>query len=173
MLGGLMIQGVTPGPKIFEDYPDVIYGIFVCLLVSTIFMVVIQCVGIKGFIQVLRVSPSYLAPILVVLSMIGAYALRNNFFDVIVALVLGIIGFLMTKAEFPMAPAVLGLVLGKTFESEFRRAMSVSSGDWTSFFTRPVSCVILSVSIFVLGLNIVNSIRDSRKGIERSGEATD
>jgi len=173
MLGGLMLHGVTPGPKIFVEHADVVYSIFVCVLLATIMMVAVQCVGIRGFVQVLRVSPSYLSPILAVLSLIGAYALRKSFFDVIVALILGIVGYLMTKAEFPMAPAVLGLVLGSIFEGEFRRAMSVTRGDWTSFFTRPVSCVIIVITLIVLLVNIYNNIRDRKRGKQREGEAMD
>lgn len=173
MLGGLMLHGVTPGPKIFVEHAEVVYGIFVCVLLATIMMVAVQCVGIKAFVQVLRVSPAYLSPILAVLSLIGAFALRKNFFDVLIALILGIIGYFMTKAEFPMAPAVLGLVLGSIFEGEFRRAMSVTQGDITSFFTRPVSCAILIISALVLVVNLVNAVRASKTGKERSGEAMD
>lgn len=173
MLGGLMIHGVTPGPNIFIEHPEVVYGIFVCVLLATIAMVLVQCVGIKGFVQVLRVPPTYLAPILAVLSLIGAYALKKSFFDVIIALILGIIGFFMTKAEFPMAPAVLGLVLGAIFEGEFRRSMSVAGGNWTTFFTRPVSCVILLISLLVLVINMITALRDHKLGKERSSEAMD
>ena len=173
MLGGLMLHGITPGPKIFTEHVDVVYGIFVCLLIATIIMVLVQSVGIKGFVQVLRVNPVYLTPILVVLSMIGAFALRKNFFDVIVALILGLIGYLMTKAEFPMAPAVLGLVLGSIFEGEFRRAMSVAQGDISSFFTRPVSCVIIALSVIVLVWNGISHFRKSRSGQEIGNEAMD
>ena len=173
MLGGLMLHGITPGPKIFVEHTSVVYGIFVCLLVATILMMLIQTVGIKGFVQVLRVNPAYLTPILVVLSMIGAFALRKNFFDVIVALILGVFGYFMTKAEFPMAPAVLGLVLGTICEGEFRRAMSVTQGDLMSFFTRPVSCVIIIVAIVVLVWNVISHFRKAKKGEELANEEMD
>lgn len=173
LLGGLMIHGVTPGPTIFVKHPDIVYGMFISVLLATIFMVLIQCVGIKLFVNILKVPPTLLAPVLVVLSMVGSYALRSNYFDVLVAMVLGLVGYFMTKAEIPMAPVVLGLVLGKMFESEFRRALNVSQGDFTVFFTRPISSAILIVAIVVLLINIRKVIKDSLAGKKRDAEVID
>ncbi len=89
------------------------------------------------------------------LSLVGSYALNNNFFDVIVALVLGIVGFIMTKADFPMAPAVLGLVLGARFESEFRRALQISNNSLIIFWQRPIAMGLILAAVVLMVMSVV------------------
>ncbi len=164
-LGGLMIHGLTPGPAMFTEKYNVVVGIFTMLLLATIFMVLLQMVGIKLFTKVLAVPTNYLSAALVVLSLVGSYALRSNMFDVMMTIGLGIFGYFLMKAEFPIAPAVLGLVLGSMFEREFRTALRTSHSDWTVFFTRPVSCVIFLVAVGVLIWTIIKNYRDKKKNM--------
>ncbi len=159
LLGGLMIHGLKPGPALFLESPDVVVGIFTTLFIATVVMVLIQMVGIKLFIKVLNIPVHYLTAALVILSLVGSYALRNNFFDVILTLVLGMLGFFMAKAKFPMAPTVLGLVLGAMFEGEIRRSLKMSAGAVSIFFTRPVSCIIILIALTVVVTNIVKAFR--------------
>lgn len=166
LLGGLIIHGLQPGPGLFKEHIDVIYGIFTTLLFANIFMTVIQFVGIRGFVKILNIPKQFLTPILLVLCLIGSYTINNSFFDVWVTLGLGIFGYLMTLGGFPMAPIVLGLVLGELLESEFRRSLILSGGSWSIFFTRPIAVIILLISLaFVLGPYVSRLFKASqRKG---------
>ena len=106
LLGGLMIHGLRPGPALFSDTPDIVVGIFTTILVATIAMVLIQMVGIKLFVRILNIPVHYLSGILVVLSLVGSFALRSNFFDVLLTLGIGLFGYFFVKAGFPSAPVV-------------------------------------------------------------------
>lgn len=149
LLGGLMIHDLPPGPRLFTNYPEVILGIFTTLLIANIFMALIQIFGIRMFVKILKVPVHYLSPLLVVLSVVGSYALRNNFFDVWVTLLLGFLGYLLLRGGFPMAPTVLGLVLGPMLESEMRRSLILSAGSWGIFFTRPICLLFIALSLLI------------------------
>lgn len=149
LLGGLMIHGLRPGPELFTKTPHIVMGIFTTLLIANFFMWLIQSVGIKFFVRILKIPNYFLAPMLVVLAVVGSYALRNSLFDVWITLLLGLFGYLMLQGGFPMAPTVLGLVLGPMLESELRRSLILSGGDWTVFFTRPISAVFIGLSLLI------------------------
>ena len=122
-------------------------------------MVLLQMFGIKIFTKVLAVPTNYLSAALVVLSLVGSYALRSNMFDVLMTIALGLFGYLMMKAQYPIAPAVLGLVLGSMFEREFRTSLNSP----LVFFKRPVSCTIILIALAVLVWTVINHYRDKKK----------
>lgn len=161
LLGALMIHGLRPGSALFIEKPDVIVGLFTAFLIATIFMVLFQVVGVKFFVKVLNVPVHYLIPALMVLSLVGSFAIRNSYFDVILTLVIGTAGYLLKKGGFPTAPIVLGLVLGSMFEGEIRRAMKLSGGSMSIFFTNPVSCVIILVAVAIIGFNVYKAAREA------------
>ena len=150
LIGGLMIHGLQPGPRLFSTSTDVVYGILAAVAIANVLMLVISLVGYRYFVRVLKVPRYLLAPALLLLTVIGAYALNNSWFDVGVMLVLGAFGYLLTIAGFPVYPIVLGLVLGPILESESRRALVMAGGDWTVFLTRPVSLAFLCLAVLVL-----------------------
>lgn len=153
LLGGLVIHGIHPGPELFTKNADIMIGIFTIIPIGTLFMFLIQIFGIKYFVRALTTPINYLLPALAVLSFVGAFALRNSYFDVFVTLVLGLFGYLLVRANFPTAPIVLGLVLGPILESEVRRALNYSDGSWMIFVSRPVSGSILAITlIFLIGI---------------------
>lgn len=162
LLGGLMIHGLRPGPALFSDTPDIVVGIFTTILVATIAMVLIQMVGIKLFVRILNIPVHYLSGILVVLSLVGSFALRSNFFDVLLTLGIGLFGYFFVKAGFPSAPVVLGLVLGSMFEGEIRRALRLSNGNPSIFFTRPISCVILLMGVGVIVSQVIKTYKEAQ-----------
>ncbi len=162
LLGGLMIHGLRPGPALFSDTPDIVVGIFTTILVATIAMVLIQMVGIKLFVRILNIPVHYLSGILVVLSLVGSFALRSSFFDVLLTLGIGLFGYFFVKAGFPSVPVVLGLVLGSMFEGEIRRALRLSSGNPSIFFTRPISCVILLMGVGVIVSQVIKTYKEAQ-----------
>lgn len=163
LLGGLMIHGLQPGPQLFSKSPDVILGIFTTLLIANIFVYFIQLVGIKFFVQILKVPNYYLTPMLVVLSVVGSYGLRNNLFDVGVTILLGLFGYIMLQGGFPMAPTVLGLVLGPMLEREMRRSLILSAGDWSVFFVRPISVLFIGLSLLIVLTGTIKSFKNKKK----------
>lgn len=168
LIGGLMIKGLTPGSLLFTEHMDVVIGMFTTFFIATIFMVLIQMVGMRLFVQVLSVPTNYLNAALVVLSLVGSFALRNNIFDVGITIVLGLLGYVMTRGGFPMPPAVLGLVLGTMFEREVRMSLYSSHGSWAIFVTRPVSLVLIIVSFGFLFNSLWGSWKDKKKQKEKA-----
>jgi len=157
LLGGLLIHGIQPGPALFANSPILVAGIFTTILVATIFMVLLQVFGIKIFVKTLNVPVNYLNSVLVVLSLIGSYAIRGSFFDVLLTLCFGTFGYLLSKAKFPMAPIVLGLVLGCMFEGEFRRALKLGGGSAKIFLTRPIALVFILIAFAIIISTIIKS----------------
>jgi len=163
LLGGLMIHGLRPGPALFNEHYDVVVGIFTSLFLATIFMVLIQTFGIKVFCKILAVPVNFLAPILGVLSIIGCYAIRNNSFDIIICIVLGVLAYFMSRSDYNLSSMVLGLVLGSMFESEFRMALRATGNDWGIFIKRPISCGFLLVTILVFGYTLFKQMFAKKK----------
>ncbi len=159
LLGGLMIQGLQPGPKLYTENPSFVIGAFTTIFIATVFMVVIQLGAIKFFVRLLDVPNCYLVSGIIPISLIGAFALRNNYMDVVLMLGIGILAYFLRRGKFPVAPCVLGIVLGTMFEREMRIAIRMSSGDWSTFFTRPVSCVIIIAAVLFFCYSMFCSIR--------------
>ncbi len=166
LIGGLMIKGLTPGSLLFSEHMDVVIGIFTTFFIATVFMVLIQMVGMRLFVQVLSIPTNYLNAALVILSLVGSFALRNNIFDVGVTILLGLAGYLLTRAGFPMPPAVLGLVLGTMFEREVRMSLYASHGNWGIFLSHPVSLVLILISAGFLVSTLFQQFRDAKKAKE-------
>jgi putative tricarboxylic transport membrane protein len=152
LLGGLTIHGLQPGPRLFETSGPIVWHILASVLIANLFIVVVGLIGFRFFVRVLDVPRHLLIPALFLLAVVGTFALSNQIFDVMVMLALGAIGFLMMLANIPVYPAVIGVILGPLLESEMRRALVISGGDWTTFVTRPGSAAILAIAIFALFL---------------------
>ncbi|WP_102264447.1 tripartite tricarboxylate transporter permease [Mesobacillus jeotgali] len=147
ILGGLLIQGVTPGPLLFQNNGPLVYSLFITLIIANIFMLLIGLFAVRFVGKIVDVPKNILLPIVVTLCFIGSYSLSNNLFDVWVALVFGIIGYLLEKFNYPLPPLILGIILGPIIESNLRRTIIESSGDLTVLFTRPISAVFLGIAI--------------------------
>lgn len=167
LLGALTIQGIVPGAKLVTENFDLVANILWILVVGNCFMLAIGLFGSKFFPKLLNVSQKILMPLILVFCVAGSFASGNNDFDCKVALVLGIFGWFMMKFGFPVVPMVLGLVLGPIFEPNLRRALVVSNMDWTLFFTRPISCAFIIISV----LCVVLSIRNQKKAKKKEAEA--
>lgn len=147
LMGALTIQGLTPGPMLFQNNPEVITGIYTMLLVCNIFMIILGLAGTRLFMHVIKIPNDVLLPCVMLLCFIGSFASGNKIFDVGTAVVMGIVGFLFTLAEIPAAPCLLGIILGSTVETNFRRAMVISNGSYSIFVTKPICLVFLLISI--------------------------
>lgn len=150
MLGALMVQGLQPGPLLFEQHGDIVYTLFLGMLVANVLILVIGLPAIRIFVKVLSVPKIVVASIILILCVVGSYALGNNLFDVWVMLIAGIIGYFMNKHDYPASPVILALILGPMMESNFRRSLLIGEGDWTIFLTRPISAFLIGLAVLTL-----------------------
>jgi len=147
MLAAMMLQGVNPGPLLFIMDPSMVYTIFAAMIIANILMIGAGVGVAQVFSTLMRTPPAILAGFIVVLSLIGAYGVRNNIFDVYVCLIFGAIGWAMKRVGFPSAPLVLGVILGPLAERYFLTAVANSRQDYSVFFTRPISATILFLAL--------------------------
>lgn len=168
LMGGLMIHGLRPGPMLFTEQADIVYGIFMAFFLANIFMMIFQFVGIRLFVKVLSVPRSFLIPLILLFCVIGSFGVSGNLFDVYLLLVFGILGFFLNKYGYGTAPVVLGMILGTMAESEFRKGMIMFEGDGTVFFTRPISLLFLGLALVSVAIPLYQKWRDGRA---RRGES--
>jgi putative tricarboxylic transport membrane protein len=160
MLGVLMTHSITPGPGLFRDQPELVHGLFAALVIAHFFMLAIQLgAGNRIFLKIACVPPYLLVPVVLVMCAIGCYALNNQLFDVWLFLAFGIVGYMLDKADFPLAPIVIGLILGGLCEENLRQALSADPHVLT-FFTRPISAAFLVLTV----LSALFCARQSLKG---------
>lgn len=146
LIGALTLQGLQPGPLLFTEHWDTVNHIFAGGLLANLLMLILGLAGIRLFVKIIQIKPYILTPIIFVLCIMGSYALRNNIFDVGAMLVIAIIGYFLIFLEIPIAPIVLALILGPMFESNLRRALVLSNGSFSVFFTRPI-CIFFLVLV--------------------------
>ena len=163
LLGGLMIHGLQPGPRLFDTSSEMVWAILASVFIANLAILAVGLIGFRGFVRVLDVPRHLLAPALFVLAVVGTYSLANQWFDVVIMLALGTMGYVATLAAIPVYPMVIGLILGPLLEAETRRALVIAGGDWSTFVTRPVSAVILAAALAALILPPILSRRAARK----------
>ena len=146
MLGAFLIQGLTPGPALFRDHPDVVTGIYVMFIISDIFVLILGFLGIRVFASILKIPIDFLMTCVVVVCLLGAYAYNLSVFSMRIALVMGVVGYIFNKAKFPIPPIILGLILGPLVESNFRRALTISRGSF-DIFLRPISATFIFIAM--------------------------
>jgi putative tricarboxylic transport membrane protein len=147
LIAAFMIHGLQPGPLLFSQRPDIIYGIFVAMLLTNIFLVALSVVGVRLFLQLNRLPYSVFSAAIMILCVIGAYGLSNNVDDLYIMFAFGLIGYYMRKYQYPIAPVVLGLVLGDRAELSLRRALLLSLGDPLILVTKPISAILLILAV--------------------------
>ena len=147
LMGGLIIQGLTPGPELFTKHAAMTYTFFAGFVLVQFFMLAIGTLGCRGFTQISRLSDAILIPCVTVLCVIGSYAIHRNMSDVVVMIIFGVLGYLMRKFDLNTAAVVLALILGPISEKGLRGALRVSDGDIGCLFQSPVSWVLIVLSI--------------------------
>ena len=150
LMGGLIIQGLRPGPILFQQQMPFVSSIFISLLLSVIFMLVIGLAGARIFSRLITVKKSILIPAVFIFCLVGSYAINNSLFDVFVLIIAGTIGFLLKQIHFSVAPIILGMILGPLFETNLRRSLMLSEGSWSTFVTRPISLLFLITVVLIL-----------------------
>jgi putative tricarboxylic transport membrane protein len=155
LLAAMFIHGVRPGPLIMIEFPDFIYQVIAMTLLATCAMFVLGLSMVRALVKVLIIPREKMMPFVFVLCAIGSYAIQSRMFDVYVMVVFGIIGYYMRAMDYPVAPTVLGIILGDLLDKNLRRALVLTDGAMIPFFTRPISLVL----IFFIILTIVGRTR--------------
>ena len=168
LLGGMIIWGLRPGPLLFSEEPDFVWGLIGSMYIANLVTVLFNLALIPVFMRVLAMPFTMLAPIIFVLCMVGVYATTDRMFDVWLMLLFGIVGYLMRKLNYPVAPAVLAIVLGPLAERSMRQSLIGSQGDFTVFIERPISltCLLIAFALILYPFvsRIIRKRREARAG---------
>ena len=164
LLGGLLVWGLQPGPLLFLEQKEFVWGLIASLYTGNLVAVLLNLFAIPVFVSILRIPFTILAPIIAVLCLISGYAMNNNFFDIWLVMVFAIMGFVFKKLDYPLAPLILALVLGPMTERALRQSLIISGGDPTVFFTRPISGTIMVMSALLCVLPFITVALSKKKG---------
>ena len=168
LLGGMVIWGLVPGPLLFVEQKEFVWGLIASLYVANLFSLLINVAFIPLFLWVLKMPFTILAPIIFVLSLVGGYSPTQDMHDVWLMLIFGVGAYLMRKLDYPLAPAVLAIVLGPIAEPALRQSLLISNGDFTVFFTRPISGPIMIIAIILLILPALKPLKNKFFAKEKS-----
>lgn len=150
MMGALILQGLRPGPMLFSEHPDIVYGLFLGLIISNLWVLPIGLMGARFFAKMSSVRKEILWPTILALCVLGSYAAESNMSAVYTLGIFGLVGYALKKVKIPTAPLILGILLGPMAEENLRRALMASEMDPTVFFTRPISLTLLVVAALTL-----------------------
>lgn len=163
LLGGLVIQGLKPGPDLFTIHGKITYTFFAGFVIVNIFMLILGLFGVRLFAKVSKVSDSVLIPIIFALSVIGSYSITNNPVDIWVMFIFGIVGYFAKKFNLNSAAIVLALILGPIGETGLRRTLIMSKGNYMALFNSTISWVLIAISVLSLMTPVIMSMMDKRK----------
>jgi putative tricarboxylic transport membrane protein len=167
LLGGFMVHHITPGPLIFDRNPDVVYGIFLTMIIGAFMMMILAFSGLRLFLQLLKVPKNFLLAVIVIFCVVGAIGDSNFTFDVWGIVIFAFVGFFMIECGIPQVPMILGFILGPAFELHLRRASQLFQMDRLSILNSPIALVFLIITIVVFIINLNNN----RKANSKLGKA--
>ncbi|TCC21841.1 tripartite tricarboxylate transporter permease [Kribbella speibonae] len=158
MFGALLIQGIPPGPQMVSEHPDLFWGVINSMYLGNILLLIMSIPLVGVFVKILKVRPAVLAPITVLITLLGVYTVANQVFDIFLVIVFGVLGYLMKKFGFEPGPLVLAFVLGSVMETAVRQSLLIFGGNPGGFFTRPISGTVLVALIIVLALPAIRAL---------------
>lgn len=159
LMGAFMLHGMVPGPSLFAEQGNILYAIMLGLIVVNVFMYIIGSVFTRFYAHITRIPYEILAPIVLTFCIAGSYSTNNRVYDIYIILIFGIISYFLRRMDFQLVPILLGIVLGPLMEKNFRRAMVISQGSPSIFFTRPISCAFILIAVLSV---VVFGIRSAR-----------
>ncbi len=166
LMGAFIINGLTPGPFLFQERPDLVWAVIASFFIGNVILVVLNLPLVGLWAKLLEVPFHYIAVGTLLFCILGAYSINQSLFDVWVMLGFGIVGYFLRKLDFPLAPAVLGLILGPMLEKSLRTSLEMSAGDFSIFLTRPISAFLLGLAVVVLTISALRltpaAVRDAK-----------
>ena len=163
MVGAMTIKGIQPGPQVMTSNPELFWGLIASMWVGNLILVILNLPMIGIWIKLLTVPYRFLFPAILTFCCIGLYTLNNNNFDVYMAVIFGLIGYIFYKLNCEPAPLLLGFILGPMMEENLRRALLLSRGDWTTFMSRPLSAGLLIAALLMIVVVMLPSIKNKRE----------
>jgi putative tricarboxylic transport membrane protein len=158
MLGGLLIWGLQPGPMLFQEQPEFVWGLIASMYTGNVIGVLIVLLFVPAFAAILRLPFAILIPLIIYVCAIGAYAVNNSTTDIWYMLIFGVAGYLFKKLDYPIAPMVLALVLGDMAESALRQSLIMSQGSPMIFFSSPIAAVLVILAFWLLAAPIIHPL---------------
>ncbi|SFP63333.1 tripartite tricarboxylate transporter permease [Pseudomonas borbori] len=165
LLGGFLIHGIQPGPLLFISQGPLVYTIFAALIVATVLMLFMEFYGLRLFIKLLDVPKHILLPIILVLCVVGAFGLSSRLFDVWSILVFGLLGYVFVKAGMPAAPFIIGFILGPMAETNLRRGLMLSDGNFVAFLGNPIAATFLGLALAFVLWQVYSALRPKKSAI--------
>jgi len=150
MFGALLLQGIQPGPRLIGENPEIFWGVVDSMYIGNIFLLILSIPLVGIFVRLVHVRATVLAPITVMVTMLGVYTINNSTFDMWLVIFFGVVGYLMKKTGFEPGPLVLAFVLGRILETSFRQSLRIFEGDITGFLTRPISGTLVAIMILMV-----------------------
>lgn len=170
LIAALTVQGITCGPLVFEKNGVLVYGIFAAFFLANVFMCLLEWRGLKLFVKLLDIPKYILYPIITCMCMLGAYSDKNRVFELTLVFIIGALTFFLKRFGFQLAPCVIGYILGPMLEKNFAYALSLNKGDLTPFFTRPISCAFLILTVLMVGYVIYKNVRKEKNVLADDGD---
>lgn len=164
IFAALLIHGITPGPFLLTEHADVFWGVVAAMYIGNVMLLILNLPLVGMWAQLLRVPYAYLAPLIMVLTLVGVYSVNNSVFDISVMLVMGVFGYFARKLKFDLGPLLLAFVLGPIMERSLRQGLLMSNGDGAIFFTRPISGALLVIAILFVAYNAWAAHQRKRRG---------
>ena len=156
LLGAFIMKGITPGPMMYVSELPTVYKVFAALMLANLCMLVVGCLGVRIFAKIVSLEKKVLYPIILIISLLGAFSINKNVFDVGVCVVFGVIGWLMNKYEFPLSPILLVLILGPMCEQNFVRFMDLNGGNFGAILNYPIAIGFFVVAVAVVIVSLLN-----------------
>ena len=162
-VGALLIHGVQPGPLFMKNYPELFWGVVASMYVGNVMLLVLNLPLIGIWVRLLKVPYAILYPLILLFCLIGVYTLNNNVVEIFIMVISGIVGLLLRRVGFEGAPFLLALVLGPQMESSLRQSLLISRGSFGIFFSRPVSAVLMVLTLAFLLTSLIPALRKKRQ----------
>ena len=171
LLGAFIMKGIQPGPMMYVSELPTVYKVFAALMLANLAMLIVGCAGVRIFAKIVSLEKRMLYPIILVVSLLGAFSINKNVFDVGVCVAFGVIGWLMNKYEFPLSPILLALILGPMCEQNFVRFMDLNHGDFGQIIHYPIAIGFFAVAVGVVIYSLINQKKINKREKEALAKA--
>lgn len=168
LMGALVMFNITPGPLLFQDHPQVAWGLIASMLIGNVMLLVLNLPMVKIFAKVIETPPTYLIPGIIAISVFGVYAVQVSVFNLLLMVTSGVAAYYLSKNDYPIAPIVLSLILGPMIENNLRRAVNLYNGDYSKFLTDPVSVIFLLIAVLWVAIPQIMKLRGKQVLVEES-----
>ena len=169
LMGALIMYNINPGPMLFEEHPNVAWGLIASMFVGNLMLLILNLPLVKVFAKIISTPPKYLIPLIIAISIFGVYAVQVTTFDLMLLIICGVAGYYLTKNDYPIAPLVLGLVLWPMIENNFRRALTIANSDYSIFFKEPLSVTFLIIAFLWITIPILMKLIGKNVVINNEG----